>query len=59
MTNNMLRIMKLVIIILNISYFLGFAWFIIGDLETEIVNYRVTNSFNELSILDHYEWKLP
>ena len=55
----MLRIMKLVIIILNISYFLGFAWYIIGDLETEFVNYRVSNSFVEMSILNHYEWKVP
>ena len=30
--NNVFRILKLVIIILNISYFLGFAWFILTDL---------------------------
>jgi hypothetical protein len=31
--NNVLRIFKLVLIILNISYFLGFAWFIVCDLS--------------------------
>lgn len=31
--NNVLRIFKLVLIILNISYFLGFAWFIVCELS--------------------------
>lgn len=34
--NNVLRIFKLVLIILNISYFLGFAWYIICELTWRI-----------------------
>lgn len=34
--NNVLRIFKLVLIILNISYFLGFAWFIVCELSYRI-----------------------
>ena len=36
--NSLFRILKLVIIILNISYFLGFFWFILTDLLTEYDN---------------------
>lgn len=34
--NSMLQILKLVIIILNISYFLGFFWYIVSDLENQM-----------------------
>lgn len=34
--NNVLRIFKLVLIILNISYFLGFAWYFVCELSLRI-----------------------
>lgn len=40
--NNVLRIFKLVLIILNISYFLGFGWYILCELT-----YRVNREYLE------------
>jgi hypothetical protein len=40
--NNVLRIFKLVLIILNISYFLGFGWFILCELT-----YRINKDYLE------------
>ena len=37
--NFMFRIVKLIIIIFNISYFLGFLWYIFCDLGLDIASY--------------------
>ena len=38
--SSMMQILKLVIIILNISYFIGFFWYIVSDLESQLHKVR-------------------
>ena len=51
--NSLFRILKLVIVILNISYFLGFFWFILTDLLTEYEDHLKEQRKTELSLLDY------
>ena len=55
--NNLFRILKLVIIILNISYFLGFAWFILTDLLTEYDTIEMEQTMANLSLLGYQRWE--
>ena len=49
MTNFIIKIIKLVIIILNISYFLGFFWFIYCNLVMDYYRYVVGEEHHDHS----------
>ena len=53
---SLFRILKLVIIILNISYFLGFFWFILTDLQTEFEHITTEHRKAELSPQGFAHW---
>ena len=57
LADNILKITKLVIIILNVSYFLGFAWYIITDLQAEYYEYLDSVAIEQESMLSYYKQK--
>ena len=57
MTDNILKTLKLVIIIVNISYFVGFGFLILSELQTDYDNYFDEKASSENSLLDYYEIK--
>mmetsp|Transcript_8274 Transcript_8274/g.12665 ORF Transcript_8274/g.12665 Transcript_8274/m.12665 type:complete len:275 (-) Transcript_8274:174-998(-) len=59
--NNAMKIMLLVMIILNTSYFLGFFWYIVSDLNVKAVEYfEIVNPnseyFYEVYLLGNDDW---
>ena len=57
--NNLLKILKLVLVILFMSYFVGFFFTIASNLQTDLQNYIITPQKNNMTDVEFEEWASP